>query len=66
MEYLKLTDGDLTVKVQDQTNIKQMDWAYQIVVKTGTKHFVELNSRTSLQGAIHEAVEYFRQTSTKQ
>jgi hypothetical protein len=58
MEYLKLTDGTVTVKVQDQTNLEHADWDYQIVAKVGSKHFVEVNSRTNLQGAISEAEVY--------
>jgi hypothetical protein len=60
MEYLKLTNGTVTVKVVKQTNEDNAAWPFQIMVKTGTKHFQDVNSTTKLESAIEEAVQLFR------
>jgi hypothetical protein len=63
MEYLKLTDGNVTVKVQDQTNSANDAWAYQVVIKQGSARFQEVNSTTTLEAATSYALQEFRNAS---
>lgn len=63
MEYLKLTNGTVTVKVIKQTNADNAVWPFQIMIKTGTKHFQDVNSHTSLEAAVGEAVHLFSNTT---
>jgi len=60
MEYLKLTNGKVTVKVVDQTNPGNAVWPFQVLVKQGSKHFQDINSHTNLEAAVNEAIYTFR------
>jgi hypothetical protein len=61
MEYLKLTNGKVTVIVREQSNEENAAWPFQILVKDGSKRFVDVNSFTKLEAAITEAVYVFQQ-----
>jgi hypothetical protein len=63
MEYLKLTDGNVTVKVQDQANEVNAAWIYQVVIKQGKGRFQEVNSTTTLEAATGYAIQEFRNAS---
>lgn len=60
MEYLRLTNGKTTVIVIDQDNPDHAAWAYAIKYKSGKENFKAHDSRTNLESAVREAVEFFR------
>jgi hypothetical protein len=60
MEYLKLTNGKVTVKVIDQTIAANAAWPFQVVMKKGNKHFVDVTAGTNLESAVEHAVKEFR------
>ena len=63
MEYLKLTDGTVTVKVIDQSNMDNAAWPFQVVMKIGSERFKDVNSSTTLSATINMAYECFRNKS---
>jgi hypothetical protein len=65
MEYMKLTDGQITVVVVDQDNKELTAWPYAIKMKTGKSHFKLINSTTSLKSAMTDALYMFQQECSR-
>jgi hypothetical protein len=63
MEYLKLTNGIVTIKVVDQTNPDNASWPFQVLIKKGSSRFQDVDSRTNLESAVDAAVNEFRQVT---
>jgi hypothetical protein len=64
MEYLKLTNGKVTIKVIDQNNPEYATWAFEVVLKEGNNHFKHLTSGVTLESAVEQAVKEFKQITS--